>query len=709
LQPHVGWAGARRDAHRCAAGSAPTDHDTVPPHATRVAGAAPMANATLASGGCNPLPSWGVPVGIVAGVVGSVGINIGQNLQATGLLALPPEDSLRPHKSRLWIFGLLIFILFSLVNFAALALAPASILTPLESIQFVTNIAWNKLVNRKAVSRRMLVGVLFALFGTVLTVVFGAQGGGCHSAEVLSSYWTRVPWWAWFASSVSLALASWLLHASWSRRKRSGERLTRRAATTMPIAYTLAAALLGGSQMIVHSKVLSELLAMLFQGEVALLRSWLLYVELVLVVGCGSFWGFKLTECLALYDPLLILPLMVGTYILFGGVGAGIFFEEFATVSLGAAGPAGWVLYLGGMALLLAGLGLIADASDTGAGSGRVSDAGSPGGGGEGGGGGGAADRARGGGARQSGGDEAIASLDGVPTLLSAAVETGVEVPAYAVASGTDPDLAAVSAMYAAALASSSSSSGGAKAGGVAGSAAERSASAGGGALPIAPRLLAMADAPAAALGSSFGMTLESVPESEAACSAAAASERPSCGASHSGSLPRSIPRSLSGSRPLSSSIGPPLSLSLSAHLGSSRPLSSSIGRSRPLASVFDLTVAVEALSDYERSLTRACSSTPLASRMPTPLASLRAASQLAKVRSDLSILASHPDSPLSAAFQPSAASGSSGTGGAGAAGAINIEQVQGGGGGRWPAPSDADLADDEQQKQKPQLEDHQT
>ena len=79
---------------------------------------------------------------------------------------------------------------------------------------------------------------------------------------------------------------------------------------------------------------------------------------------CGTVWIVRLTTCLALYDPLLILPLMVGTYVLFGGLAGGIFFQEFGNLGDGPAGfVLGWTLYLSGMALVLLGLGLIAAAS----------------------------------------------------------------------------------------------------------------------------------------------------------------------------------------------------------------------------------------------------------------------------------------------------------------------------------------------------------
>ena len=179
--------------------------------------------------------------------------------------------------------------------------------------------------------------------------------------------------------------------------------------------------------------------------------SWLVYLEVVLVVASGIAWVGRLTRCLGLYDPLTILPLMVGscerggaarasleltspfdtsrtcarsfrstppldpsvtppfghtsgsrtavpcscrpalfcfrvpvsqpprgmrlaapnsshptrvrtTDIVLGGIGGGLFFDEFKTLHLGIAGQAGWPLYILGLLLVLSGLYLIADA-----------------------------------------------------------------------------------------------------------------------------------------------------------------------------------------------------------------------------------------------------------------------------------------------------------------------------------------------------------
>ena len=137
-------------------------------------------NATNATGGDDDgdVPSSEMLlVGILLGTFASIGINIGQNMQADGIQTLPEEDQMKPWKSRVWIIGNAIFISCSIVNFAALGQAPASVLVPLESIQFVTNVAYSRIVKKAVIPPKMMLGVALAMCGTVLTVVFGAAGG----------------------------------------------------------------------------------------------------------------------------------------------------------------------------------------------------------------------------------------------------------------------------------------------------------------------------------------------------------------------------------------------------------------------------------------------------------------------------------------------------------------------------------------------------
>lgn len=90
------------------------------------------------------------------------------------------------------------------------------------------------------------------------------------------------------------------------------------------------------------------------------LRTWYFYLELFLLITMGFFWLYRMNQSLGLYDPLFIIPLLQSSYILFGVVAGGIYFEEFAGLHNGPAGYAGWPLFILGMLAVLSGLALIA-------------------------------------------------------------------------------------------------------------------------------------------------------------------------------------------------------------------------------------------------------------------------------------------------------------------------------------------------------------
>ena len=204
---------------------------------------------------CSDPPAWGLLLGISMGVCGSIGINVGQNVQAMGLMAMPAEQRTKPFASRQWCIGLAIFAVFATINFAALALAPASVLTPLESIQFISNIAWNRTVNGVNVSPKMLLGTLLTMVGTIVSVVFGSGGGSpCHTQASLTSFWdptVNPGWWIYLGLTTPLAVGALVTYQWYSARLQREEQPAHHA-YVMPVTYTLYSALFGGAQMIVR-------------------------------------------------------------------------------------------------------------------------------------------------------------------------------------------------------------------------------------------------------------------------------------------------------------------------------------------------------------------------------------------------------------------------------------------------------------------------
>ena len=131
-----------------------------------------------------------VAIGIMIGLISSIGINVGQNLQSIGMKS-SPEAQENPCSSRTWIIGLAIFVTGSLGNMVAMAFASASILVPLESSQFVTNIFFSQFILRIKVTPRQWLGTFLAVFGTVLTCVFGPNDSRCFTLGQLQNFYVK--------------------------------------------------------------------------------------------------------------------------------------------------------------------------------------------------------------------------------------------------------------------------------------------------------------------------------------------------------------------------------------------------------------------------------------------------------------------------------------------------------------------------------------
>ena len=274
--------------------------------------------------GCSA--DWCLPLGVIIHVAGSVGINIGQNLQALGLAGL--EAGVKPHKSRTWVIGMGVFIVASIITFGALSLASASILVPLESIQFIVNIMFGKFVRKKVISMKMYFGTFVLISGITIIVVFGPKEGGCFTLSTLRQLWFNGVWIAYFIATFAVAAVMYVVWRWYCSRKAAGSPLPYDNYLA-PIAFTVSSALFGGGQMIVHSKLLAELLELTAaSGEIAFADGFF-WLELLLTALFGVYWLFRLSQCLGLYEPLFIIPLMQTGFIVFGAIAGGIFYKEF--------------------------------------------------------------------------------------------------------------------------------------------------------------------------------------------------------------------------------------------------------------------------------------------------------------------------------------------------------------------------------------------
>ena len=293
-------------------------------------------------------------LGVTLGLLGSVAINTGNNIQSLGLKALRDKEggSSRvlartvpvdekgnstetelEHKeqgqcsSTVWIFGTVVFVSGSLLNFASYAFAAQSMLASLESIQFVTNLIFGKFMLKAHVTRRMIIGTVLTVVGTIVAVQFSSKTTlTLTTAEMIQLY--RNPAYIIYLlfSLVMIALLNFIYNQC-KKRKRERRPLPH-TDIVMPVCYSILSALVG-TQSVVQAKVLAELLSVQSSATENVFKSSFVYWTMVVWLLTAIVWLSRLNNALSKFDPLFIIPLLQCSFIFFAVVSGGIFFREF--------------------------------------------------------------------------------------------------------------------------------------------------------------------------------------------------------------------------------------------------------------------------------------------------------------------------------------------------------------------------------------------
>jgi drug/metabolite transporter (DMT)-like permease len=268
-------------------------------------------------------------LGIALGCVGSLSINLGNNLQARG----HAEHAAGNKESPLWLVGTVVFFLASLIQFVAFAFAPASVVAPLESLQFIANLAFAKFVNKQTVTPRMALGTLLILIGTVVAVTFGPIDGTLLvPLDTLLANWDADGWIIYLSCILLTAALAECVHKYYAEAEAKGEPLWA-SSKLLPGSFALSSSLVG-TQAVVQAKCMAELVKLITAGCIGeVLSSWLPYVTLVLLAACGALWLHRLNTALKTYDPMFIIPLLQSQYILCATISGGIYFKEFAKLT----------------------------------------------------------------------------------------------------------------------------------------------------------------------------------------------------------------------------------------------------------------------------------------------------------------------------------------------------------------------------------------
>ena len=241
------------------------------------------------------------------------------------------EKGPKEKKGTVWLPGALLFLVSSLAIFAAFNFAPASLVAALESVQFVSHLWFTKTVHNLPVTTRMKLGTAGIVAGCILTVVFSDK-----STKVLNSdkVWTLYDETAFLVYlgffAVFFIIFESIYRVYWAANRR-GNRLANHDLFE-PMAYCLSTSIVGAFA-VVHAKCLAGLLQVTSTTDRNEFEYWKFYIILGAWLGFVVFWLTRLDLCFKQYPPWAV-PVVHCCFIFFSIVAGGIFFKEFDGYSI---------------------------------------------------------------------------------------------------------------------------------------------------------------------------------------------------------------------------------------------------------------------------------------------------------------------------------------------------------------------------------------
>jgi hypothetical protein len=327
-------------------------------------------------GGGVAFPMWAL--GVILVVVGSLGNNYGNNLVSLGhtlkkkatismkclddpvesqALNKPDEETPEEKTShaRWRAFGVFVIVVANLSTFAAFGFAAQSLLAALESVQFLSNVAFAKAVHKESVTRRTIIATLIIVVGNIMVVIFADKKAVIlNSADLIHIYRTNNAYHGYLVVAFVLFIVLHFTYVHYHKARVERGRMLWKHSFMEPFAYSVSAAIIG-TQAVLNSKCMSMLIqssARTDRNEFTLPTIWVILGTWILFV---AYWLRRLDKGLELFPPQFIIPVLQVFFVFFAILCGGIYFSEFETFGLKQ-----YIGFVTGVVLILVGVYLLA-------------------------------------------------------------------------------------------------------------------------------------------------------------------------------------------------------------------------------------------------------------------------------------------------------------------------------------------------------------
>ena len=236
------------------------------------------------------------------------------------------DEGEEKEKGTWWFIGTVCFVTGSLSTFVAFGFAAQSLLAALESVQFLTQVVFNKTVHNEVITTRMLISTFLIVAGNTLVVLFSEHGSHLYDSGEIVELYKKTAFHIYLAFFAVGFVASEGTFRYYFQARQEGRRLWKHGMIE-PLCYCTASALVGAFA-VVNAKCLAMLIQVSANGdnEFAKPPLWIILVTWIIFV---AYWLRRLDYGFEIFPPLFVIPVVQCFFIFFAIICGGIFFEEF--------------------------------------------------------------------------------------------------------------------------------------------------------------------------------------------------------------------------------------------------------------------------------------------------------------------------------------------------------------------------------------------
>jgi uncharacterized membrane protein len=232
-----------------------------------------------------------------------------------------------------YICGFFIIMVTNIVgNFVAMALAPASIVTPLGASSLVANTVNAKIFLKESIAPTDIVGNMLIMAGMLAIIKFGSEGGACYALDDFITLYSNADFLTYLTVVCCTVLFFKLVLFLYDTQKKYPRTFARHLHILEPLhrlALPALAGIIGG-----HTNILSKQLAEIvklaledpaYTHQLSSPWAWVILLAMLLIIGIQStYTAYGLRE----YPQSYVVPVFQAFFILTGTVGSLVYFQE---------------------------------------------------------------------------------------------------------------------------------------------------------------------------------------------------------------------------------------------------------------------------------------------------------------------------------------------------------------------------------------------